>query len=34
VVGARVHLEPDGGHFLLIDKFEMIVAELARLAHG
>jgi pimeloyl-ACP methyl ester carboxylesterase len=34
VAGARVHLEPDGGHFLLIDKFEMIVAELARLAHG
>jgi pimeloyl-ACP methyl ester carboxylesterase len=34
VAGARVHLEPDEGHLSLMDKFEMIVADLARLARG
>jgi hypothetical protein len=32
VAGAQVHLEPDEGHLSLIGKFEMIVADLARLA--
>jgi pimeloyl-ACP methyl ester carboxylesterase len=34
VVGANVHLEPAEGHLSLIDKFESIVADLARLAAG
>jgi pimeloyl-ACP methyl ester carboxylesterase len=32
VTGAHVHLEPDEGHLSLIDKLEMIVADLVRLA--
>src|SRR4029453_3367785 len=32
VTGAQVHLEPTEGHISLIDKFGMIVADLARLA--
>jgi pimeloyl-ACP methyl ester carboxylesterase len=31
VAGASVHLEPAEGHLSLIDKFESIVADLARL---
>jgi pimeloyl-ACP methyl ester carboxylesterase len=34
VSGSHVHLEADEGHLSLIDKFEMIVADLARLARG
>jgi pimeloyl-ACP methyl ester carboxylesterase len=34
VAGAQAHLEPDEGHLSLVDKFEMIVADLARLARG
>jgi pimeloyl-ACP methyl ester carboxylesterase len=34
VAGAHVHLEPAEGHISLIDKLEMIVADLARMARA